>query len=309
MANEDVKIKAVLDAGEVASGLQKLGGDLDTSLDRAAGGAKRLADGMKGAADASKATALQVGQVAIGMAGLATRLAASVAEARGYTSAAGYLQSMGSMAVSGAMMASRFGVKGLVAGAVGGAALGAGMEWFDQRGEEDARAAKEREAAQARSRSVDEYDRLATAGEASAQFFRRMADESVSAADKQRDLAERTRMFAAAADRLREALKSEDVLSDAERFGATMRKYAQATGELAKMRAIDLQPDRIDKGGGTASAERAATDALGRIGGSIGGGAADGVAALMRDGNAIARAQLDSLRRIERGSEGGRGWA
>ena len=37
----------------------------------------------------------------IGMAGLATRLAASVAEARGYTSAAGYLQSMGSMAVSG----------------------------------------------------------------------------------------------------------------------------------------------------------------------------------------------------------------
>ena len=135
MADSEIKIKATLDLAEAKASLSTLGREVDSSMSTAANGAQKLGKSLDQVAASAKLSAQQIGQIAIGFSGLAVKVAASVAEAQGYHTVAGYLSSIGMGAAQGAMMGSPLGPKGMAFGAVVGGASGGVMHYFDKEAE------------------------------------------------------------------------------------------------------------------------------------------------------------------------------
>lgn len=287
MADSEIKIKATLDLAEAKASLSTLGREVDASMSTAANGAQKLGKSLDQVATSAKLSAQQIGQIAIGFSGMGFRLAATVAEAQGYSKAAGYLSAIGMGAVHGAALGVGMGPVGIAAGAVvGGGTAGIGQYFNNEakaRAEEDAR----QKAVLGNADMIDQFDELRQAADDSAAFLKRMGDETVSTSERQAQLTGRMAEFSAAAEDLRAKLRTEEVLDDGAKFQKMMKEYARLMGEVSKMKGIDLTNADGAKGGGGIGALAGDYDSMQRLGITVagGGGVAGTLASLSEKAN------------------------
>lgn len=295
MADSEIKIKATLDLAEAKASLSTLGREVDSSMSTAANGAQKLGKSLDQVATSAKLSAQQIGQIAIGFSGMGIKLAATVAEAQGYHKAAGYLSAAGTGAVQGATMGAPLGPKGMAAGAVIGAGAASVGHYFNEeskaRAEEDAR----QKAVLGNADMIAQFDELRQAADDSAAFLKRMGDETVSTSERQAQLTGRMAEFSAAAEDLREKLRTEEVLEDGAKFQKMMKEYARLMGEVSKMKGIDLTNADGAKGGGGLSALAGDYDSMQRLGITVGG--SGGVAGTLASLSEKANQYLEQIER------------
>ncbi len=288
MSDSDIKIKATLDTSGLGADLEKVGRDVDTSLDKAATSADKLSRSLGKVEESAKLSAEQIKGITLSLSGMALQVGGAYLQSRGNDTAAGYLKSAGSMAMQGAAALSPLGPAAAAIGAGVGAGAGLGMEYFGQ--QTRARQEEERIAAvgAGNAEAIKEYDRLRAAGDESAAFFRRLGDETVAAAETQRQLSERMVEFRAQADDLRAALGRDEIQRDAKQFGDALREYNRVTQEISKMTAAQdtlktgaaLPKDGIiDPRGDTQ------VSSLARLGIGAGGDGLSALANIQREGN------------------------
>ena len=288
MADSDIKIKATLDTGAIGADLQKVGRDVDTSLDKAASSADKLGSSLAQVGSAAKLSAEQITGITLSLSGMALTLGGSYLQSRGQDVAAGYLKSAGAMAMQGSSALAPLGPQAAAIGAGVGGAAGLGMEYFNRRSQ--ARAEEERLAAvgEGNAEALKEYERLKAAGDESAEFFSRMGDEAVSASQKQQELTDRMVEFRGRANELRETLGRNEIQRDAKQFAASLREYNRVTQEISKLSAAQdtlktgaaLPKDGIiDPRGDTQ------VSSLARLGIGAGGDGLSALANIQREGN------------------------
>lgn len=308
-SDADIKLKATLDSSEVTAGLQKIGQDASTSIDAAAQSGDKLAKSLDDVGKSAKVSAQQITTMAVAMSGMAMQLGASVLESRGMSTAGRFLQGAGQMGAQGAAALAPLGPQAAVVGAIGGAAIGAGKTYFDLQSEEQKKEAAAAELEASNEKAFASFEQLRGAAKESAEFYARLADESMSAEQRQAALSERIREFGAAAEEIKGRLGSDELQRDGKAFAETMRDYAQALKQVdqatAAQRSLDKPGGQADAGEGRADT---LADALTRIGGGVGGaGGMSDLASIQREGIGVAREQLGVLREIKQ--EGMGTWA
>lgn len=308
-SDADIKLKATLDSSDVTTGLRQIGQEAPRSLDSAASSGTRLAKSLDAVGHSAKASSQQITSMAVAMSGMAMRLGASVLESRGQSTAARYVEGAGAMAMQGAATLAPLGPQAAAAGALGGAAIGAVKTYFDLETEAKAREEALEATAAANDKALASFERLRASQNETADFYARIADDSMDAAQKQAALADRMKQFAAAAEELRGKLKSDEVQRDGKAFAETMREYAAALKQVDQATATQREIAQAGRDMDDAGTGRSETlsDALTRIGGSVGGGGMGDIAGIQREGVNVAREQLGVLREIK--SEGLGTWA
>lgn len=301
MADRDLKVKATLDSSDLQADLQKLGRDVDVSLDKAAGSADGLAKSLDKVGDSAKMSASQISSLAVTFSGMALKVGGAYLEAQGQSSAAGYLTAAGSGALQGAATGGMaFGPQGAVIGAGVGAVAGAGTHYFGE--EKRAQEAEQRlqDLASSNVQALAEYERLKKAGDESAEFLRKMADESLAVSDRTRELSERMKEFQDAAADLRITMGKSEIQRDAKAFGDALREYARIGQEMSKLESVraglretdGVTDDSLDP------RVRMQTGALQRLGIGVGGDGLSSLATIQREGNSYLKSIDNTMRAI-----------
>lgn len=305
-SDADIRLKATLDAGEVQTELQKIGQDATTSLDGAARSADGLASSMGKVAEKTKLSTQQIVSLGVSMAGMGLKLGASVLESRGRGTQARYLETAGSLAMQGAQTGSMIGGPwGAVAGAAAGAGAGLGIAHFDNITDANKREQALQELGAANASALDKFHAFRDAANESSQFYSRLSDETLTAADRQQMLTQRMIAFERQAEALLGTLRSEDLQRDGKQFADTMRDYAEVLKEVDKAagaaRMLGKDAGK-DKPAGSAMSRLGDFDALQKMGITVGGGSGvmATIATLQEQGNSIMANQLLELQTFNR---------
>ena len=276
-ANTTIRYTATLDASGVKRGLDDVSSSVSASMERAAASTEKLNANMAKVSETSKMTARQLSLISVQLAGMAVQNLAKVAEARGESKAAGYIQATATGATTGAALGSRFGPWGTAIGAILGGGLGAWQQSESNDAEAKRKEQAEKDLATAYRDSVAAAQSLKEETKQMDSVFAELGDteKSVSSRKYTRDswLDTATLMRDQAQEEVDKILQDDRVT---EEEAPELEKWSGAVKRFQAY--IDrLQDTGIKEGkktGGGVGRTDSVADAITKIGGSIGGGVA-----------------------------------
>lgn len=312
MADSKVTIKIDADASGAKRGFAEVEAAANSAMDAGAQSAQRLSKSLDGVSDSARISARELKTVAAGMASMAAGLASSAMKAYGLGTEASYLGAASRGGVQGATMMAPLGPGAMIAGAAGGALIGAAQNYFDREAQGKEQAAAAVELAESLAKARDEMERTYGRTEAFAGILRRLGDESMSAADREQwrtdEIAERKREEEEASEKMvaaENAMKSFSrtisgpMTEDQARYFARLKEdwaaankeLATARGERKALEGAKPEPEKPQTPNDRVSGEFTSLEKLG-----IGFNAA--ADSLAREGNKIAEEQLAVLHQI-----------
>lgn len=315
MADSKVTIKIDADAEGAKRAFAEVQSSADAAMESGARSAQKLSRSLDGVADSAKVSAQQIKTVAAGMASMAAGVAAAALKNQGMDATASYMGAASRGGVQGATMMAPLGPLAMIAGALGGAGLGALQNYFERDTQGKEQGGAEVKAADALAKAREEMERVAARTDTFAKYLEKLGDAELDAASREQwradEIAERQRQIEEATERMASAEKelaangreiaAQGAPATKEQTEAAERlreAWARASKDLATARAEmkSLEGVKIERAKPESSNDRVQGEftSLEKLG--IGFNAhADSLA---QEGNKIANEQLAVLKQI-----------
>ncbi|MGN0844970.1 MAG: hypothetical protein ACI4QT_07085 [Kiritimatiellia bacterium] len=298
---QSIKIEAELLSGNVESGLNRMAGQIEKSMESATRATSQLADGVKAVGDGARVSAGQILGMANQIVGMGGRMAVAWAELSGIKQTGGIR--IGTAAFQGAAQGATAGLAaggpGAAVGALVGGATAGLTEWFGQeQAEKAAEEARQKQKA-ANDKMLAEYDRVNAEAEKFSALLARIADTSEDAAARSDLLARSTEDQQEAVDSLRRSMIEANNAMDFEAFGELTKLFRSADQRLRTLRNLSGKVPAEDSSNLLESMRRegVGNDALTRLG-LFNNGQGGAASMFERQSISLAEKQLEELRKM-----------
>lgn len=206
MADSKVTIKIDADAEGAKRAFADVQRSADAAMESGARSAQKLSQSLDNVAESAKVSARQIKTVAAGMASMAAGVAAAALKNQGMDATASYMGAASRGGVQGATMMAPLGPLAMIAGALGGAGLGALQNYFERDAQGKEQGGAEVKAADALAKAREEIERVAARTDSFAKALEGLGNAEADAASREQwradEIAERQRQIEEATERM-----------------------------------------------------------------------------------------------------------